>query len=332
MTYGVVFPTRRQAMTCLAGLLLQLETTARAETAAVPLELTIHASPTGSLVLADLADRNPLAGEGLRLAYANWRSPDELRGGLTSGQVRCAMVPSYVGANLRARGLDLGLLAVFSGGGLAIVAADSKIDRLAALAGRKLAVPFYNDMPGILLRYFSAREGFKLETVDVNAVASPNEAALLLASGRADAAVLPEPFASVAIARARANERTLTRVLDFQILWREATGSDLGLPTGGLVMERKLFQSNPVLFGHLVTEFQRSSEALPSDAVRMTALAARVSPVDPEIAVAVQRASHSRTFLARDARPMLERFFSALAESNPAIIGGRLPDDEFYLL
>jgi NitT/TauT family transport system substrate-binding protein len=99
-----------------------------------------------------------------------------------------------------------------------------------------------------------------------------------------------------------------------------------------LVIERKLFQSNPAPFSHLVTEFQRASEALPSDAARMAALAARVSPVDPEIAVAVQRASHSRTLPARDARPALEKFFSALAESNPAIIGGRLPDDEFYLL
>jgi NitT/TauT family transport system substrate-binding protein len=333
MTNGVLFLTRRQALAWLAGLLLRFGTTAAfAEAAAGSLDLTIHASPTGSLVLADLVDRNPLAREGLRLAYASWRSPDELRGGLTSGQIRCAMVPSYVGANLRARGLDLGLLAVSSGAGLALVATDPKIDRLAALAGRKLAVPFYNDMPGLLLRYFSAREGFNLETAEVNYTASPNEAALLLASGRADAAVLPEPFASAAIKRAKANDRTLTRVLDFQILWREATGSDLGLPTGGLVIERKLFQSNPALFSHLLAEFQRTSEVLPGDAARMAVLAARVAPVDPEIAVAAQLASRSQTLRARDARPALERFFSALAESNPAIIGGRLPDDEFYLL
>lgn len=144
-----------------------------------------------------------------------WRSPDELRAGLTSGAIDLSIVPVQAAANLYNRGMGLRLVNVMTDGLISIVAAEGAATGLADLSGKRVAVHFVNDTPDLILRALLERNGLT-GTVEVVTTGNATESAQLLLSGRIDAALLTEPVASVAILRGREAGKALARVIDVQ--------------------------------------------------------------------------------------------------------------------
>src|SRR5690606_24713426 len=94
-----------------------------------------------AIASGDLADVAPGA------TFRVWKTPDELRAGLSSGSMPASVVPSYVAANFYNRGLGLRLLNIQTNGLLYVLSADEGISDIASLKGKKVGVPFRNDMP-----------------------------------------------------------------------------------------------------------------------------------------------------------------------------------------
>ncbi len=90
-----------------------------------------------------------------------WRTPDEMRAGVSSGGMKAVVVPSYVAANLHNRGLGIRLANVLTHGLLQVVAPAGTVSTLADLKGKRVVVPFKNDMPDFVLRRLVAENGLK---------------------------------------------------------------------------------------------------------------------------------------------------------------------------
>ncbi len=75
-----------------------------------------------------------------------------MRAGLTSSTMQVTNLPVQVEANLHNRGLGLGIVNIMTDGLTGMVSSDASITDVAALKGRRVVVPFRNDMPDILLR------------------------------------------------------------------------------------------------------------------------------------------------------------------------------------
>lgn len=97
----------------------------------------------GTGALADLARE---------VSLTVWRSPDELRAGLTSGAIDLSIVPTQAAANLYNRGMGLRLVNVMTNGLLYLMASEGAVSGLADLAGKRIAVPFPNDTPDFVVR------------------------------------------------------------------------------------------------------------------------------------------------------------------------------------
>lgn len=324
-------PSRRSALAGAAALAMAFA--APSILRAAPLaRIALHGPPAApSIVLAHAIAAGLLAELAPEVTLSTWRTPDELRAGLTSGTIDLSVMPVQVAANLYNRGMGVGLVNSMTDGLLHVVAAEGSITDLAGLQGKRLAVPFVNDTPDFVLRALLDAQGLT-DGVQQVPVGSPIEAAQMLLAGQIDAALLSEPASTVAIMRGVPAGRHLARVLDLQEEWGRLTGGAPVLPQAGLAATQVFLDRGRELLPRLQAVLEQATAAVLADPVRAAsdATAALEMPA-PVLALSIP---HSRLAArpASQSRPALESMLSLMAKGDPAIIGGQLPDDGFYLL
>ena len=323
--------TRRAA---LAGLAAFVVAPRPVRAAVAPLrDLTLWGPPAGpSITVAHAAATGMLAAVADKVTFKAWRNPDELRAGLTSGTLLASVMPTASAANLFNRGLGVRLLNIMTDGLLHVIATDPGLDRIEKLKGRTIAVPFRNDTPEFALqRLLKTLDMAPGRDLTVETTGTPIEAIQMVAAGRIDAALVPEPAASAAIVRAAAMGKTVVRAMDFQAEWARLTGNPPDLPQAGMAVTDAFLKAHPEHVDLLHEALAKATAAaLAAPAVAAGSAAATLELPWPVIEKAIP---HSRLVCtrAREARPSLERLFKTVAEYEPNVIGGRLPDAGFYL-
>jgi NitT/TauT family transport system substrate-binding protein len=256
-----------------------------------------------------------------------------MRAGLSSGTMQAVIVPTNVAANLYNRGLGVHLVNAMTRGLLYVVAKE-EVKSLKDLAGKKLAVPFRNDMPDFIMRRLLARSGMKIGTdIHIDYAGTPPEAMQMLVAGRFDAALLSEPGATAAILRAKLGLTHFTRAIDCQKEWAQVVGGDGFIPQAGLAVTKPFLDR----FGApglrtLQGALQQAVEYVVANPLRASITAApELGMMSPIVAEAIPH-SNLAALPATSIRSDLEKFFSILSEDDPRIIGGKLPDAAFYAL
>lgn len=331
-------PSSLSRRTALAGIgaglampaLMRLSTTARA---AALEELVLYGPPAGpSIVLAEAVNSGELAPLAGNVSFKVWRNPDEMRAGLTSGTMSALVLPVQVAANLYNRGMKLKLLNVMTRGLIYIVSADAGISSFPSLKGRKLAVPFRNDMPDLIVaRLLSHYDMVPGTDLYVENTGSPIEAMQMLMAGRVDAVLAPEPACTAASMMGKLAGKDIRRVIDVQAVWGEVTGKAPVLPQAGLALTDALRAASPQIAEGLQEALSAAAGRVNADPIA-AAKAAAPSLDFPEPVLAASIATSNLVALrAGEVRAPIEAMLSTLADSDPAIIGGQLPDDGFYL-
>ncbi len=265
-----------------------------------------------------------------------WATPDVLRSLLVNGQSDVTAVPTYVGANLANRGIDVRMAAVVVWGLLWVIGPEGTPASWESLRGQTVMVPFPNDMPDLVFRYLAKANGLTAgKDFTIESLAQPPEAVARLVAGRGTWAVLPEHVATVALAQAKQAGRPIGRVFDLQREWAATTGSAPRIPQAGIVVTGKLAGERPDVVGALLDDLeaavaQINAAGLTVDSPVVAALA-KASGVPAPVVLEVIPRLNLDIVSGAEARAELERFYSELATSSPDIIGGKLPAASFYL-
>ena len=304
----------------------------RAAAAKLP-SLTLYGPPAGpSIALAHGVAAGAFSGIAETAEFKVWRNPDEMRAGLTSGTMQALVLPVQVAANLYNRGLGVRLLNIMTTGLLYVVSADPSLTSFPALKGRSLAVPFRNDMPDLVLNRLLAHHGMTPGTdIVLESAGSPIEAIQLLLAGRVDAVLTAEPAASAAILRGAASGKAVRRVIDVQRAWAQATGGSAVLPQAGMALTVPFMEANPGIADALQEIAEKATESVNANPPRAAADAAAALEMPAAVLVASLPTSNLVARRAAEERAAIEAMLTTLSEADPAIIGGRLPDDGFYI-
>ena len=331
---GASLPRRAALIALGAGLAAPaLSRLAGPARAAALEELVLFGPPAGpSIVLAQAVASGALAPLAGKASFKVWRNPDEMRAGLTSGTMGALVLPVQVAANLYNRGMKLKLLNVMTKGLIYIVSADAGIDGFPALKGRKLAVPFRNDMPDLVVGRLLAHYGLVPgKDITIETTGSPIEAMQMLLAGRVDAVLAPEPACTAAVMLGKLGGKDIRRVIDVQAVWGEVTGKEPVLPQAGLALTDALTAAAPGLPDGLQAVLEAAADKVNADPAAAAANAASALDFPEPVLAASIATSNLVAIRAGKARPAIEAMLSTLADSDAAIIGGRLPDDGFYL-
>ncbi|WP_168583483.1 ABC transporter substrate-binding protein [Gephyromycinifex aptenodytis] len=268
-----------------------------------------------------------------KVTFDTWASPDVMRSLITSGKSDLIATPSYTGANLHNKGVDVRLLAVTVWGSLHLIGPKDAPPDWQSLKGSTIVTFFKGDMPDLVLQYLLRKNGLTPgKDVTIEYVSEPAEVSSALVSGKASYGVLPEQAATMTVKKAGEAGRALTSVIDMQAAWAKATGqSEPRMPQAGILVRGDLPEKNPQELSAIAKEIDASIGRLnagDSDALR---LVSERSKVPQPLVTSVMPRLNLEYVPAKQARAELERFYTELATLDPQIIGGKLPDDAFYL-
>lgn len=271
--------------------------------------------------------------------FRPWKDPDHLRALALDSKAPADFVamPSNVAANLYNRGVKLQLINISTWGVLWMVSRENKLKTLADFKGKEILMPFRADMPDIVFQALAEKQGLDVKRdFKLRYVGSPLDAMQMMITRRADHALLAEPAVSVALRKTQSFPVSviapeLYRSVDLQQEWGRVMQRQARIPQAGIVALGKARGD-----AALIARFQRAyaaslawCEKNPDECGRL--VASRVEMLTPEGVADSVRVDNAVFVTAQDARPELEFFFGLLLAKQPALIGGKLPDEGFYL-
>lgn len=331
MTKRISAVSRRGFIAGAAGL-LTLPGLSRAAAARLD-ELVLFGPPAGpSIVLAAALAQGHLAPLARSVRLKIWTNPDEMRAGLVSGTMPLAVMPTTAAAALYNRGFPIRLLNTMTDGLLYIVSADPALQAVPDLKGKVLAIPFGNDLPNFILSRVLTHHGLdEARDLSIMITGTPTEAIQLLLTGHVAAALVPDPSAAAAEIKSKALGKVVERRIDLQVEWGKITGLGSFLPQAGVGVTEAFLSQYPETVAALSTLLIAAADAVRADPA--TAAAAAAPTLDLPVLVLTAAIPHCNlvTRPAHSARSALDASFRAILAVNPGGIGGKLPDDRFYL-
>jgi NitT/TauT family transport system substrate-binding protein len=285
----------------------------------------IHMIDSGAL--KDIADT---------VEFHTWKDPDQLRVLALGGKADFIAMPTNVAANLYNRGVGLKLLNVSTWGVLWMVSRDKDAKTLADFKGKEIAMPFRADMPDIVFALLAEKQGLDAKKdFKLRYVGSPLDAMQLLVSRRVDHALLAEPAVSMALRKTKSFPVSLIapdlyRSVDLQQEWGRLFKQEARIPQAGIAVIGNALKDEP-LQAKVMAAYEKSLLWCQKNALKCGEMVAkRIDLLSPEAVADSMAASQTRHVSASATKPELEFFFAQLHAKNPALIGGKMPDDGFY--
>ena len=295
-----------------------------------PMRIAFLKGPTG-LGAAGLMNEKDHGKVWGKYDFQIYTTPDEITSKLINGELDVAAVPTNVASVLYNKtGGEILIGAINTLGTLYIVENGNTINSVRDLNGKTIVSAGQGAVPEYVLQYILGKNGI---SANINFVSSHAEAASAIASGKADIALLPEPFVSVATSK----NSSLRIALDVAQEWDKYSYEEEKvantLPMGCIVVRKAYLEQRESRFKKFLDEYEFFVE----EAVEDPATAAQYS-VDYGImddAAIAEKAIPNCNLCFIDGRKMMrlmKNFIEIMNEANPKSIGGSIPDDNFYYI
>jgi NitT/TauT family transport system substrate-binding protein len=292
-----------------------------------PVPLTIYGLKGPSGVGMIRLFESPPDIRGMAVSVEALASGDLMAARFISGEAKVGILPANVAAKIAASGKPVQLAAVTGLGMLSLLSGDPAVRTIEDLKGKSIAVAGQGAVPDYVFRKILTMHQIDPETdVKLDYSLAYPEIAQSLIAGRISLAIIPEPFATMAL---QGND-SLVQVSDIQAEWEKAGGQG-NYPITVLVVDAPFAKENTDAITAILDAVKDSIRWVKANPAEAGAL---VEKHDLGLKAAVVKASVPRSnyeFIdAWSARPILRALYQTLLEFAPDSIGGRLPDDSFY--
>jgi NitT/TauT family transport system substrate-binding protein len=274
-----------------------------------------------------LFDAAPVLADGSDIKLVAVASADLMTAKLISGEYDAGVLPINVAAKLYNSGIPLRLAAVVGNGMVSFLGSDPSIASLSDIKGRTVSVAGQGATPDFLFRKLLKVAGLDPDKdLRLDYSLPYPEAAVALATGKIDFAVLPEPFATMA----RLKNPSLRPLLDLGKLWTKQS-SRPNYPMSAFVVSAKLASERPEAVKSILGAYSASILWVLSDPKAAGALVEKADlGLKASIAEKAIPLSAYVFVSATEARPEIEALLRVFLELAPSSVGGRLPDGAFY--
>ena len=256
---------------------------------------------------------------------------DEIVAAIASGSADIAACPTNLAATLyKKTNGNVQLMALNTLGVLHVVSNDPSIDSFDDLAGRKLYATGQATVPEYALRYILEQNGLA-DKVEVEFVAEHSELATLMAAGKVDLGMLPEPHVTSVLMQNKDMQTVIDVTEAFESAAAKAGNEDMVLSMGCVIVRRAFAEQNPEKVSAFLDAYSASVAMVNGDPSAAGELVQKHG-VMPKAAVAARAIPNCHiVFVEGEAvRAQVEPLYQVLLAANPASIGGALPGDDFY--
>jgi NitT/TauT family transport system substrate-binding protein len=259
-------------------------------------------------------------------------APDELAGGIISGNIDIAAIPTNLAAVLyqKTKG-GVSLLAINTLGVLYVMEKGDSVHTVADLAGKTVMTSGQGATPEYILNYLLEQNA--VTGVMVEYKSEHNEVATLAASGMADLVMLPEPFVTSLLMRDAGFRIALDVTVEFASAAKADGYGDAVLPMGCVAVRTEFLKAHPDKVTAFMAACAASVDYANSNIPEASAMM-EAQGILPKAAVAALAipTSHLVYITGETMKTQAARLYEILLAANPASVGGKLPDDTFYYI
>ncbi len=282
-----------------------------------------------SLGILDLMDRAEKGETKHPYEFRMAVGADELLPLMAKGELDMALIPANVAAVLyhKTEGgvcvVDINTLGV-----LYLVTGDEAVAGPADLKGRTICLTGKGATPEASLRYVLDRSGLGEGDYVLEYRSEPTEVAALLAEDSSRVGLLPQPFATAALMQ----NGNLRIAMDMNAQWEQLQGGEGGgMVTGVTVVRREFLEEHEDVVEDFLEEHGSSVAAVNGDPEKGAALAVRAGIVAKE-AIAAEAIPRCNLVCVtgEEMKAALSAYLEALAGFDAGLIGGALPEEDFY--
>lgn len=261
-------------------------------------------------------------------AFNIYAAADEIVPLVAKGEVDIALVPANLAATLYQK--TSGAIEVANINTLSVLQVvtpgDVEMSDLTALKGRTIYMTGKGTTPEASLRYLVEKNGMSWEDMTVEFKTEATEVVSALQTDPTAFAVLPEPFATVAIQQL--DNRHIALSLGDE--WDRVSDNGSQLVTGVTIVRKEFAEAHPAAMLQFADDAAESVAYVtghPEDA------ATKIESLDI-VKAAIAKLAIPRCNLVcltgEEMRTALSGYIDALYTFDPQMIGGKLPDDAFY--
>jgi NitT/TauT family transport system substrate-binding protein len=266
-----------------------------------------------------------------KVSFDTAGSVDVLLPKLLKGDIDIGILPPNIAAKLYA--LDHNSIvvgAIVGNGMITLVTRDPSIKSIRDLKGKTVSVVGQGATPEYVLRTLIAKAGLDSSAITLDFSIPATEIAPALISNKIGYALVPEPFATVAVINGANGGVPVRRALFLQDIWiSESLGSDF--PMTLCVIRKQYADAYPETVRAFLSAYRKSISwtiANPSEAGKMV----EASGLGLKAAVAEKSIPFTNFVYvpALEGRKSIESLLSIFLSFSPESVGGKLPDDGFY--
>jgi len=280
-----------------------------------------------SIGMIKLHEEKPSLGKSFSANYEIVASPDIMISKILSGEMDLATLPTNVAAKLYNKGTNLKLAAIIGYGTLYIVYQNISISGWEDLRGKKIYVLSKGSTPDILLRYILEKNNLEPgRDVELDYSLEQVEISQLMISAKADIAILPEPFVSLAINK---NDK-IKIAFDMEKEWGKIQGGSR-LPMSCLVAASDSVLNNSAIMDKFFNAYKSSIDWVNSNPGQAAKL---IEKFDIGVNAAIASEAIPRCNIefssAENSKNEISNYFETIFDFSPEDIGGKMPDENFY--
>jgi NitT/TauT family transport system substrate-binding protein len=270
---------------------------------------------------------NPPEVTGYQVRVEALAQADLMAAKFIAGEAKIGVLPPNMAAKIASSGKNIQIAAIVGTGMLSLLTSDPAVTRIEDLKGRTVEAAGQGATPDYVFRRILTARGLKAgDDVRLTYTLAYPEIAQSLIAGRIPLALLPEPFATMALA-GRPDLRTVGNIQDE---WARAGGT-ANYPMSALVVDGEFARARPDAVRAVLAGSRASTEwALAHPAEAGALVEKHELGIRADVAAAAIPKSNYVFIPAREARAAIEALFRAFLEYAPESIGGVLPGDGFY--
>ncbi|MGM0601969.1 MAG: ABC transporter substrate-binding protein [Bacillota bacterium] len=243
---------------------------------------------------------------------------------LAKNEIDLLVTGANVGAKIYNQGIDVKMLNVNTWGIDYLLTYGFKAESWKDLKGRSVGVLLKGGPLDFLVRYLMQENGIKADEVNLVYRPLPGVAKYFL-TGNLDAVILPEPL--VTVTSAKSDEIYIS--LDIQEEWEKIHG-DRRIPFVGLFVSGKFEGENEIITEIINGAYRQGIEWVNKNPEEAAELASEQFNMPANIIEKSLSRVNLNTYAESESRKITDLYFGKILEMYPDMIGGRMPDEEFY--
>jgi NitT/TauT family transport system substrate-binding protein len=292
-----------------------------------PINVTIAGlnGPT-SIGMIKMIDEKALNSDEYKVEYIAESAPDALTGKIISGEIQISSVPINLASVLYNKtGGAVQIMALNTVGNIFIVGTD-EVSSMKDLEGKTLGMSAKGSTPDFIMNYLLKQNGLDGKVELDYSLDHPTLAQSVIATDT-KIALLPQPF----VTQVMMKNADVNMLIDLNKEWEDATNGESEIYTGCIIVNKEFAANNKEFVAEFLKQYETSVNWVnenPSDASVLVEKN-EIMPSAALVEKAIPYCGITYKF-ANDAKESINSFYKILFDSNPASVGGNLPDEGFY--